>query len=140
MQFHTHLHLCLSGEIDHVQFPTNRSPTASFECINNSTPLHLSSLAFYTLHSSPSLIQLAAMRAPRWIPLLKVLDLDEKLQNEILASLQPCQVLAAASPSLMSDAASSNIPLSISLGCGYFLNYTDHTPLFPSMQSSWGCN
>lgn len=31
------------------------------------------------------------MRAPRWIPLLKLLDLDEELQNEIPASPQPCQ-------------------------------------------------
>lgn len=33
---------------------SNSQPTASFECINNSTPLHLSSLASYTVHSSPS--------------------------------------------------------------------------------------
>lgn len=54
LHLYTRLHPYLSGEIDHVQFPTNRSPTASFECINNSTPLHLSSLASYTVHSSPS--------------------------------------------------------------------------------------
>lgn len=48
--YYTHLHLQLSGEIDHVQFPTNQPPTASFECINNSPPLHLSSPAF--LHTA----------------------------------------------------------------------------------------
>lgn len=32
------------------------------------------------------------MRAPRWIPLQKLLDLDEEFQNEIPASPQPCQV------------------------------------------------
>lgn len=48
--YYTHLHLQLSGEIDHVQFPTNQPPTASFECINNPPPLHLSSPAF--LHTA----------------------------------------------------------------------------------------
>lgn len=95
MRAHTHLHL--SGEIDHVQFPTKRSPTASFECINNSTPLHLSSLAF--LHTAfISLTHSARSHAcaPRWIPPPKLLDVDEELQNEIPASRRLRQVPAAA--------------------------------------------
>lgn len=88
--FYTHLHLHLSGEIDHVQFPPNRSPTASSECINNSTPLHLASLAFYALHSSPSLIQLAAMRAPRWISPPKTSGF--RWGTRKWDSLQPCRV------------------------------------------------
>lgn len=102
----THLHLHLSGEIDHVQFPTKRSPTASFECINNSTPLHLSSLAF--LHTAfISLTHSARSHAcaPRWIPPPKLLDVDEELQNEIPASPRLRWVPPAAPLSVTSHAA-----------------------------------
>lgn len=131
--FYTQLHLYLSGEIDHVQFPTNQSPTASFECINNSTPLHLSSPAFYTVHLSSSLIQLAAMHAPRWIPLLKLLDLDEVLQNEIPASPQPCQVPVLSSPVVcisLSRLMRRPAPIPRLHLAGLWL-LPDHSPSFP---------
>lgn len=137
LHFNTHLHLHLSGEIDHVQFPSSRFPTASFECINNSTPLHLSSLAFYTLHSSPPLIQPAAMRAPRWIPLLELLDLDEELQNEIPASLRPCQPgpVGWISPSCLMQLPATSLASSL-LGCDYFLSHTHSPTLFPCIYRS----
>lgn len=78
------------------------------------------------LHSafiSLSLIQLAAMRVPRWIPLQKLLDLDEKFQNEIPASLQPCHVLSAASLCQVWWQTPALSLASTLLGCGYLLNY-----------------
>lgn len=68
------------------------------------------------------------MRAPRWIPLLKLLDLDEELRNEIPASpASPLPGPVACTTSVTSDAASSNIPLLSNL-----LSYTHHAPLFPT--------